>query len=229
MNYMTVFGNTQTMSSLEVSALTGKSVLDFPRYTVSKDGDVFSLFFTSRTGRVIQRKEPKILSKAIDSDGYHVVTLYSDDEKITKKVHRLVASAYLDPDVDRSQVNHKNGNKVDNRVENLEWATNSENQKHRFLVLKHEPLKAWLGKENPNLMKPVVVLTTECKLIKAWPSQKSLAESGFCCKSSISNRIDTGIPVNGALLFSEKTVKAYHADVWREAFAVDLEAIGEAA
>lgn len=69
----------------------------------------------------------------MDAYGYSRVDLYSDDGKPhTKKVHRLVAEAFLDCDPDRDQINHKNGIKTDNRVENIEWCTRSENTRHAY-------------------------------------------------------------------------------------------------
>lgn len=65
--------------------------------------------------------------------GYHYVGL---SEKVTKnfQVHRLVAFAFLEPDENRKTVNHKNGIKNDNRVENLEWANYSEQVIHSVMT-----------------------------------------------------------------------------------------------
>lgn len=67
-----------------------------------------------------------------DKDGYSIVCL--DGKK--HRVHRLVAKTYIDNPDNKPQVNHINGVKDDNRVENLEWVTASENLKHAYRVLK---------------------------------------------------------------------------------------------
>jgi hypothetical protein len=71
--------------------------------------------------------------------GYLHVNLYKDGKMRTHLVHRLVAAAFVGKKPGDTQVNHKNGNKADNRAANLEWCTGSENVKHAFDVLKRKP------------------------------------------------------------------------------------------
>lgn len=59
-----------------------------------------------------------------------MVTLWKDGVDIRKTVHSLVAESFLNKQCDTLQVNHINGIKADNRLENLEWVTPSENVKH---------------------------------------------------------------------------------------------------
>jgi hypothetical protein len=71
----------------------------------------------------IEGKERKITTR---KDGYQV---YSDNRKI-KYLHRYLAEKYIPNPDNKPCVNHINGNKSDNRIENLEWATYLENNKH---------------------------------------------------------------------------------------------------
>lgn len=95
-------------------------ISEHTRYDISNDGYVRNRY----TGR--------ILRGARDRDGYRTVMLYNDGKKYTKKIHRLVAQYFLEPDPERDQVNHKDGNKTNNHVSNLEWCTRSENTRHAY-------------------------------------------------------------------------------------------------
>lgn len=66
---------------------------------------------------------------SVNSYGYPTVSIYKNKQA---RVHRLVAAAWLPNPNNYPQVNHKNGIKTDNSVENLEWCDNSHNQRHKF-------------------------------------------------------------------------------------------------
>jgi hypothetical protein len=76
-----------------------------------------------------------LLKPFLSRNGYLVATLYRNGQKTRTGVHRLIASAFIPNPEGKEQTNHKNGIKTDNRVENLEWATCSENNLHRRRVL----------------------------------------------------------------------------------------------
>jgi hypothetical protein len=75
-------------------------------------------------------KKGKMLKLNLKRGGYLAVDLSKENVKKTKTVHRIVAEAFIPNPEDKYTVNHINGNKSDNRVENLEWATSSENSIH---------------------------------------------------------------------------------------------------
>lgn len=103
-------------------------------YEVSSSGKVRSkdrLVPRSDTGTLVFQKGLEII-QTTDNCGYLRVRLSVLNSKSTHKVHRLVAIAFI-PNPDKlPQVNHKDGHKQNNVVENLEWVNNSENQKHSY-------------------------------------------------------------------------------------------------
>lgn len=87
--------------------------------------------------RLYKKSKPKILKQYIDAKGYCRVMLYKNRISKFKLVHRLIAECFVPNLEGKEQVNHKDGFKRNNFVENLEWCTQSENQLHRYRVLKH--------------------------------------------------------------------------------------------
>lgn len=72
------------------------------------------------------------LKPLIDNYGYCIVHFKKDKKLYPKKIHRLVAQAYIPNPDNLPSVNHKNGIKTDNRLRNLEWCTQKQNLIHYF-------------------------------------------------------------------------------------------------
>ena len=84
----------------------------------------------SNYGKVMTAKTGRILTPVLDERGYERVCLFKKDRNRRHKVHRLVAITFIPNPDNKEQVNHKDGNKRNNSVDNLEWVTNEENMHH---------------------------------------------------------------------------------------------------
>ena len=106
-------------------------------YEVSNDGQVKSLerriHYTLPSGKDSSRLCREKVLKQYTGDRYAKVALYDENGGTTTNVHRLVAEAFCDNPESKPEVNHINGDKLDNRAENLEWVTAQENYEHAML------------------------------------------------------------------------------------------------
>lgn len=150
-----------------------KDIEGYPNYQVSNLGRVKSL------GNNKTRKE-KILKSGKNNKGYLKVILYKEGKIKNYRVHRLVAQAFLDNPNNLSEVNHKDEDKTNNRVENLEWCTHQYNNNY--------------GTHNEKVVKtlsiPILQFSLDGEFIKKWDSATQVErELGFyqssitkCCK-----------------------------------------------
>lgn len=122
------------------------------RYEVSNLGRVRRLEFDhpAKNGAVVHL-DGKMLIPQKAKIGYFIVGLRFDQKHSSKYVHRLVATHFVKNELNKPQVNHIDGNKLNNRVDNLEWATPKENSQHAYdTELSERSMLGVLGKKNPN-------------------------------------------------------------------------------
>lgn len=122
-------------------------------------------YSVSDCGRVRNDKTGNIKTPCVNKHGYYCVNLYKNGEQFAKRIHRLVADAFINNPENKTCVNHIDGNKLNNNVKNLEWVNHSENMLHAFRtgLIKPHPTYGMLGKKNPNggrKGKPIICTTT---------------------------------------------------------------------
>lgn len=138
-----------TIQSYNKDKTRAKVIINDQAYIVHNNGNVYSTRYNRFTKMGSTRK-----------DGY-VAASFANTSMF---IHRVIATAFLDNPENKPQVNHINGIKHDNRVENLEWCTRSENMQHAYHVIKS------FRKERNNRGKGVYYLASE----KVWIAHISI-------------------------------------------------------
>ena len=124
-----------------------KDIENFSKYQVSNLGRIKSKerYTKAKDDEIIHRKE-FLLKGFINKKGYKQVTLYDDNGKPkTLRVHKLVAITFIENENNLPQINHIDGNKLNNEVSNLEWISNYDNMQH---AIKNGLIDQELRKEN---------------------------------------------------------------------------------
>jgi len=164
----------------EVNTKGWKKIPGFERYLISRKGQIYST-------------RQKILLKIAKTEKeYPCITIYNKGKNSTRNVHRLVALAWLPNPKNLPDVNHKDGNRQNYHVSNLEWVSKKENMRHAIgkgLCPGHKPRK-------------VKRTNNETKKIKYYKSMSDAAKDSGCSPGTVKNSCEDGRPVNGLYTFS---------------------------
>jgi hypothetical protein len=155
-------------------------------YTITDKGEVYSLGNGNSTCPSYKTKR-KITLKTTKT-GYIHCKLFKDGVRRHYAIHRLVAINFIQNPENKREVNHKDGNKANNCVSNLEWATSSENQKHAFA---NNLQKRQLGADSKCSKKVAQINLLDGSVIKVWDCinmiKREIGYNSFgiigCCKN----------------------------------------------
>lgn len=186
------------------------------KFKYLRDGEIFrdipefkGLYMVSNYGRVIglprvtickngqtRKCKSQIIKPTLTGHGYYKVSLQKNRKRYQKKVHRLVAEAFIPNPNNYSQVNHKDEDKTDNCVDNLEWCTNKYNHNYGTRNIRQgETLKKQFNKKTE-------IYNPETKENKIFSSRK---EVSFFLKSksgNVTRAIKKGYKCNGFYIFN---------------------------
>ena len=118
------------------------------------------LYGITSCGKVWSYKRKKFLTPIANKGGYLYVYLYKDNESKKYYIHRLVAEAYIPNQENLPQINHKDENKTNNCLQNLEWCSAKYNNNYGTHI----------EKVSNSLKKPILQYTIEGEFIREWPS-----------------------------------------------------------
>ena len=125
-------------------------------------------------GRIYSGHTKKFLKPFSNPRGYMLVDLHHNGKSYTRQVHRIVAQAFISNPEHLETVNHKNGDKTDNSVDNLEWMTVLDNVRHAWAT---GLVKPRYGEANPANVYPEGLIHLVCQLIEEdYYSNKEIAD-----------------------------------------------------
>jgi len=155
-------------------------------YEVSSFGRVRSLDRRLRNGRL---HTGSVLKTRIARNGYELVSMYADGMQKTDTVHRIMAQAFIPNPDNLPQINHKDENKANNAVDNLEWCDSAYNNNygnHIRRIMETESWKPNLEKALATRPKSVLCLNQSGDIVSRYESARAAAKELGINPSNIS-------------------------------------------
>ena len=138
-------------------------------------------------GRIYSKRFKKFLTPKKNWDGYHRIQIWENNKCQMIAWHRVIAEAFIPNPENKPFVNHKNGIKTDNRVENLEWVTQKENIRHAW-----NTGLAKRQKNNPKTSKQIDCYDLFMRFIKTYPSTMEIERTLGIPHNYVSKSCKTG-------------------------------------
>ena len=152
-----------------------KPIKDYENeYEISNYGEVKSLARNTTKGKIL---------KSFLQNGYLRVMLSKNNKKRWYSIHRLVAETFILNSENKPQINHKDGNKLNNHVDNLEWCTASENIVHSI----NNKLRTIKNGGQHKLSKKVYQFNLDGEVVKIWDSLNDIHRELGISAGNISN------------------------------------------
>ena len=137
----------------------------------------YSNYEVNQLGEIRHKKRQKILKPRDNNGGYQYVNFKINGKNTNFAVHRIVANAFIPNPNGYTEVNHKDYNKKNNCVDNLEWVSSSQNKQHSYLKQENKKSRG----------KAVNQYTKEGIFLKTFDSVSNAAKELGCCVAAISN------------------------------------------
>lgn len=128
-------------------------------------------------GEIRHKKYQHILTPRVNSGGYGYVAFTINGERKNFAIHRIVANAFIPNPNGATEVNHKDYNRLNNCVDNLEWITSSDNKNHAYKKIENHIARG----------KQVEQYTKNGEYIKTYETVSDAAKAVGCCVAAISN------------------------------------------
>lgn len=142
-------------------------------YLISNKGRLKSVKRGIKWNGTIRHQEDKIMSQVINKSGYIEYQITYNGKHYSRKAHRLVAMAFI-PNIDNKPfINHKDGIKTNNNVNNLEWCTNRENVQHAY------------NNELIHKAKAILQFTKDGKFLRRWKNSSEITRELGIGKTTI--------------------------------------------